>query len=111
MRKKDRVINALNGQPVDRPPVSNPTNVATVELMDLVDAPFPAAGWIAVLQAGRSWPFLMRGDPPEILHPSGNRRNRRGFRRRSVVKRCPPEENQAACCLPASGDLPGIHHS
>jgi [methyl-Co(III) methanol-specific corrinoid protein]:coenzyme M methyltransferase len=43
MRKKDRVINALNGQPVDRPPVSNPTNVATVELMDLVDAPFPDA--------------------------------------------------------------------
>ena len=43
MKKKERVINALNGQPVDRPPVSNPTNVATVELMDLVDAPFPDA--------------------------------------------------------------------
>ncbi|MBM31763.1 MAG: methyltransferase [Chloroflexi bacterium] len=43
MRKKERVINALTGQPVDRTPVSNPTNVATVELMDLVDAPFPDA--------------------------------------------------------------------
>jgi [methyl-Co(III) methanol-specific corrinoid protein]:coenzyme M methyltransferase len=34
---------ALNGQPVDRTPVANPTNVATVDLMDLVDAPFPDA--------------------------------------------------------------------
>ena len=43
MKPRDRVMNALAGKPVDRPPVSNPTNVATVELMDLVDAPFPAA--------------------------------------------------------------------
>lgn len=43
MTSKERVINALLGKPVDRPPVSNPTNVATVELMDLVDAPFPDA--------------------------------------------------------------------
>ena len=43
MKKKERVINALTGKPVDRTPVSNPTNVATVELMDLVDAPFPDA--------------------------------------------------------------------
>ena len=34
---------ALRGLPVDRAPVANPTNVATVELMDLVDAPFPQA--------------------------------------------------------------------
>jgi [methyl-Co(III) methanol-specific corrinoid protein]:coenzyme M methyltransferase len=34
---------ALNGQPVDRTPVANPTNVASVDLMDLVDAPFPDA--------------------------------------------------------------------
>ena len=43
MKPRDRVMNALAGKPVDRPPISNPTNVATVELMDLVDAPFPAA--------------------------------------------------------------------
>ncbi len=40
---RDRTLRALNGQPVDRPPVTNPTSVATVELMDLVDAPFPDA--------------------------------------------------------------------
>ena len=43
MTPRERVMNALNGLPVDRTPVSNPTNVATVELMDLVDAPFPDA--------------------------------------------------------------------
>jgi [methyl-Co(III) methanol-specific corrinoid protein]:coenzyme M methyltransferase len=36
-------MNALANLPVDRTPVSNPTNVATVELMDMVDAPFPDA--------------------------------------------------------------------
>jgi [methyl-Co(III) methanol-specific corrinoid protein]:coenzyme M methyltransferase len=34
---------ALDRQPVDRPPVANPTNVATVELLDMVDTPFPDA--------------------------------------------------------------------
>lgn len=43
MKPRERVLNALAGKPVDRPPVSNPTNVATVELMDMVDAPFPDA--------------------------------------------------------------------
>jgi [methyl-Co(III) methanol-specific corrinoid protein]:coenzyme M methyltransferase len=43
MTSKERVMNALAGVPVDRTPVSNPTNVATVELMDMVDAPFPDA--------------------------------------------------------------------
>jgi len=43
MTSKERVVNALSGKPVDRPPVSNPTNIATVELMDLVGAPFPDA--------------------------------------------------------------------
>ena len=43
MTPKQRVMNALAGKPVDRTPVANPTNVATVELMDLVDAPFPEA--------------------------------------------------------------------
>ena len=43
MKPRDRVLNALTGKPVDRPPVANPTNVATVELMDMVDAPFPDA--------------------------------------------------------------------
>lgn len=43
MTPRERVMNALAGLPVDRTPVSNPTNVATVELMDMVDAPFPDA--------------------------------------------------------------------
>lgn len=43
MTPRERVMNALAMKPVDRPPVANPTNVATVELMDLVDAPFPDA--------------------------------------------------------------------
>ena len=43
MTPKERTMAALNRQPVDRAPVANPTNVATVELMDLVDAPFPQA--------------------------------------------------------------------
>jgi len=43
LTKKQRVLNALAGKDVDKPPVSNPTNVATVELMDYVDAPFPDA--------------------------------------------------------------------
>ena len=43
MTPRERVLAALAGEPVDRPPVSNPASVATVELMDLVDAPFPAA--------------------------------------------------------------------
>ena len=43
MTSRERVMAALNGQPVDRTPVANPTNVATVDLMDLVDAPFPDA--------------------------------------------------------------------
>ena len=43
MKPRDRVLSALARKPVDRPPVSNPTSVATVELMDLVDAPFPDA--------------------------------------------------------------------
>jgi len=43
MTSKERVMNALAGHPVDRTPVANPTNVSTVELMDLVDAPFPDA--------------------------------------------------------------------
>ena len=43
MKPRERVMSALEGKPVDRPPVANPTNVATVELMDMVDAPFPDA--------------------------------------------------------------------
>lgn len=43
IKPRERVLNALTGKRVDRPPVANPTNVATVELMDLVDAPFPDA--------------------------------------------------------------------
>ena len=43
MTSRERVLAALHGQPVDRTPICCPTSVATVELMDLVDAPFPDA--------------------------------------------------------------------
>ncbi len=43
MNCRQRVLAALRREPVDRPPVCNPTNAATVELMDLVRAPFPDA--------------------------------------------------------------------
>lgn len=43
MTGRERVLAALKRAPVDRTPVCNPTSVATVELMDLVDAPFPDA--------------------------------------------------------------------
>ena len=43
MKSRERVLAALAQQPVDRTPVCNPTSVATVELMDLVDAYFPEA--------------------------------------------------------------------
>ncbi|MDE0297327.1 MAG: MtaA/CmuA family methyltransferase [Candidatus Poribacteria bacterium] len=43
MTSRERVLAALRRDPVDRTPVCNPTSVATVELMDLVDAPFPEA--------------------------------------------------------------------
>lgn len=51
LTKKQRVLNALAGKDVDKPPVSNPTNVATVELMDYVNAPFPEACRNAELNA------------------------------------------------------------
>ncbi len=43
MTSRQRVLAALRREPVDRTPVCNPTSVATVEMMDLVDAPFPDA--------------------------------------------------------------------
>ena len=43
MTSRERVVAALRRELVDRTPVCNPTSVATVELMDLVDAPFPDA--------------------------------------------------------------------
>src|SRR5216683_5767791 len=43
MTSRQRVLAALRREPVDRTPSCNPTSVATVELMDLVDAPFPNA--------------------------------------------------------------------
>jgi MtaA/CmuA family methyltransferase len=51
MTSRERVLAALAGRPVDRVPVCNPTNVATVELMDLVDAPFPVANRDAEMNA------------------------------------------------------------
>ena len=43
MTSRERVLAALQHEPVDRTPVCNPTSIATVELMDLVDAHFPDA--------------------------------------------------------------------
>ncbi|MBM3774980.1 MAG: MtaA/CmuA family methyltransferase [Acidobacteria bacterium] len=43
MTSRQRVLAALKREPVDRTPACNPTSVATVELMDLADAPFPHA--------------------------------------------------------------------
>ena len=43
MTGRERVLAALRREPVDRTAVCNPTSVATIELMDLVDAPFPQA--------------------------------------------------------------------
>jgi [methyl-Co(III) methanol-specific corrinoid protein]:coenzyme M methyltransferase len=43
MTSRERVLAALRRGPVDRTPLVNPTSIATVELMDLVDAPFPQA--------------------------------------------------------------------
>ena len=43
MTSRERVLAALRREAVDRTPLCNPTSLATVELMDLVDAPFPAA--------------------------------------------------------------------
>ena len=46
MVSRSPVANAcwpLRREPVDRTPACNPTSVATVELMDLADAPFPDA--------------------------------------------------------------------
>ena len=43
MNGRERVLAALRQEPVDRTPACNPTSLATVELMDLVDTPFPEA--------------------------------------------------------------------
>ena len=43
MTSRERVLAALRREPVDRTPLVNPTSIATVELMDLADAPFPDA--------------------------------------------------------------------
>jgi uroporphyrinogen-III decarboxylase len=51
MNCRQRVLAALRREPVDRTPVCNPTSVATVELMDLVDAPFPEANRVPELMA------------------------------------------------------------
>ena len=58
MTGKERVLAALKREPVDRTPICNPTSVATVELMDLVDAPFP--------EANRQPELMARLAPPGI---------------------------------------------
>ena len=52
MNRRERVLAALRREPVDRTPVSNPTSLATVELMDLARAPFPEANRLAEPMAG-----------------------------------------------------------
>lgn len=51
MTSRQRVLAALRREPVDRTPIVNPTSVATVELMDLVDARFPEANREPALMA------------------------------------------------------------
>jgi [methyl-Co(III) methanol-specific corrinoid protein]:coenzyme M methyltransferase len=51
MTSRERVLAALEGRPTDRTPLVNPTSIATVELMDLVDAPFPEANRDAEMMA------------------------------------------------------------
>jgi len=52
MNRRERVLAALRREPVDRTPVSNPTSLATVELMDLARAPFPDSNRLAEPMAG-----------------------------------------------------------
>ena len=51
MTNRERVLACLRREPVDRTPVCNPTSLATVELMDLVDAHFPEANRDAGMMA------------------------------------------------------------
>ena len=51
MNSRERVLAALRRLPVDLAPVCNPTSVATVALMDLVEAPFPQAHRVPELMA------------------------------------------------------------
>ena len=58
MDSRQRVLAALNREPVDRPPVISPTSVATVESMKLCGAEFPSAHYdakktAALASAGR----------------------------------------------------------
>ena len=80
MTGRERVLAALKREPVDRTPVCNPTSVATVELMDLVDAPFPNANREPELMAPtcrdrihRAW---FRYDHARVLHHPGVVRSR-----------------------------------
>jgi len=49
MQPRERVLAALAGRPVDRPAAVCPTSIATVALMDRVQAPFPEAHYDAEL--------------------------------------------------------------
>jgi MtaA/CmuA family methyltransferase len=51
MNGRERFLAALHNAPVDRAPVCNPTSLATVQLMDLVQAPFPDANRVPELMA------------------------------------------------------------
>ncbi len=51
MNSRERVLAALSRRPVDRPPVVNPTSVATWALMEAAAAPFPDANRVPELMA------------------------------------------------------------
>lgn len=51
MNSRELVMAALRRERVGRPPVCNPTSVATVELMELARAPFPEANRVPELMA------------------------------------------------------------
>ena len=73
MSSRERVLAALKREPVDRTPICNPTSVATVELMDLVNASFPQANRdpelmarLAAWEARRAWDRWERAQPVKI---------------------------------------------
>ena len=77
MTSRERVLAALNRKPVDRTPVCNPTSVATVELMDLVDANFPFANRDPELMARLAATSYTELGFDSIMPVSRSSRNRR----------------------------------
>ena len=69
MTSRERVLAALALQPVDRTPVINPTSVATVELMDLVER----ADLGATRRHSRARAELLPQEPNRVEHAFGVR--------------------------------------